>query len=444
MPGHRTNRDGYYLLGRDGRHSLDLPSGWQVLANAVLEAKPVDHSVAKMTSQALAEPVGAPPLADSLRPDSKVAIIVDDRTRPTPKQPIIETLLAKLNDLGLQDENIDIVFGLGTHRALSQAEVEETLGAAVAARIRVHSHDAWADDLKPVGQLPHGGELKINRLVAEADYKIAVGSILPHPMNGFGGGAKTLMPGVSNYEFIRDHHLATLIARGTALANTTNNPFRAEINQAAEAAGLNLIINAVYNAQEQVRDIVCGHHEAAHRLGVEQSLAEYAVELNQEADISLVSTFPYDEGPQLIKPLLPGTMITRPGGTVVLFAPKIVGGSIPEPMLAAFDHTFDQLTGDPGRMAVDYLNQRRLVVPQAPMDFNCAIYLTLLYLSRVRVVFVSPDADEAQARRLGFGYAPDLARAIDRLGREKPEAKVNILPSGGLIVPLVEKELVFN
>ena len=373
-----------------------------------------------------------------------MAIIVDDRTRPTPRREMVEVLLSHLNGLGVEDSRIDLVFSLGTHRPLDEEEVVQVLGPEITARVRVHHHDAWAEDLVPVGRLEHGGELKINRLVAQADLKIALGSILPHPMNGFGGGAKALMPGVANYDFIRDHHLATLIAPGTALGNTSGNPFRAEINQAAEMAGLDLILNAVYDSQERVKEVVCGHFEKAHLKGIELSLAGYALPLNQEADISLVSTFPYDEGPQLIKPLLPGTMITKPGGVVVLFASKIVGGRIPGPMLGAFDHTYAQLTGDPGRMAVDYLLQGKLVVPQAPMDFNCAIYLALLYQSRVRVILVSPDADEQQAGRLGFGYAPELEPLLFELARDRPRAKVNILPSGGLIVPQVEKDLVFG
>ena len=196
----------YYLLGKDKKHRFSLPEGWRVLANAALEAGPISRTVAQMTTQALESPIGAPPLKESLDPRSKVAIIVDDRTRPTPRREMVEVLLSHLNGLGVEDSRIDLVFGLGTHRPLDQEEVVQVLGPEVTARVRIHHHDAWAEDLVPLGRLEHGGELKINRIVAEADLKIAVGSILPHPMNGFGGGAKALMPGVANYDFIRDHH----------------------------------------------------------------------------------------------------------------------------------------------------------------------------------------------------------------------------------------------
>ncbi len=95
-------------------------------------------------------------------------------------------------------------------------------------------------------------------------------------------------------------------------------------------------------------------------------------------------------------------------------------------------------------MAVDYLKQGKLVVPNAPMDFNCAIYLTLLYLSRVKVILVSKDANKEQTARLGFEYAATLEEAVGMLAQRIPEAQINILPSGGLIVPRVEKDLIFE
>ena len=84
------------------------------------------------------------------------------------------------------------------------------------------------------------------------------------------------------------------------------------------------------------------------------------------------------------------------------------------------------------------------MVPNAPMDFNCAIYLTLLFLSRVKVILVSKDANREQAARLGFEYAATLEEAVGMLARKIPEAGINILPSGGLIIPLVENDMVFE
>jgi len=78
------------------------------------------------------------------------------------------------------------------------------------------------------------------------------------------------------------------------------------------------------------------------------------------------------------------------------------------------------------------------------MDFNSALNTVLLFQSRVKVLLVSKDADEQQAAQLGFGYAGSLDEGIAMVSRTVPEATVNILPSGGLVLPLVAQEMKFT
>jgi len=78
------------------------------------------------------------------------------------------------------------------------------------------------------------------------------------------------------------------------------------------------------------------------------------------------------------------------------------------------------------------------------MDFNAALNTALLFLSRVRILLVSKDVDEKQATRLGFGYAGSLEEAIAQVSKDIPRAAVNILPSGGLTLPLVAEEMRFT
>jgi hypothetical protein len=88
--------------------------------------------------------------------------------------------------------------------------------------------------------------------------------------------------------------------------------------------------------------------------------------------------------------------------------------------------------------------KKKLIVPNAPMDFNAAIFLTLLYLSRIDVFLVCDDVSSEEALRLGFNHASLLEEAINLVSADKPDAQVSILPSGGLTVPLVRKSLAFN
>ncbi|NLE04715.1 MAG: DUF2088 domain-containing protein, partial [Crenarchaeota archaeon] len=56
-------------------------------------------------------PVGTAHLKEIARPDSKVAIVVDDATRSVPSGIILEPVLSELNLAGIKDENITIIFG---------------------------------------------------------------------------------------------------------------------------------------------------------------------------------------------------------------------------------------------------------------------------------------------------------------------------------------------
>ena len=433
----------YFVLGKSGKIGFQVPRAWKVLKTALPAPERAEKSVYEMVTEVLRHPVGTPPLESLVKSSDHIAVIVDDFARPTPKAEMLRSLVDYLRIGGVKDEQIEVVFGLGTHRSLSEAEVAKALGPHLFGRIKYVNHNAWADDLVPIGNLKSAGELKINPAVVKADFRISVGSIIPHPMNGFGGGAKLIMPGVANFEAIRNHHNALMLAPGAYIGNMEGNPFYEEICRAGELARLNFVVNAVYNSEEEVKAIVAGDFRKAHKEGAEMSLKEFAIKFNELSDVTVVSTFPLDEGPQIIKPLGPAAMVTKPGGTVILVA-SIKGGRVPDVLLEAFDSAAKIAEGDSKSLVLNCLREGKLIVPRAPMDFNCALDLTLLYQSRVAVTMVSADSDTDQARRLGFKFATSINEAVSEIAKNLPQATVNILPAGGLVVPVTEERLSFD
>jgi nickel-dependent lactate racemase len=434
----------YFLMGADEKRQFDLPAKWKVLANAVLEAEEIRQSVPEMVTRSVENPVGTPPLEKLIKPSDRVTIVVDDMTRPTPKKEILTRLLDHLKAFGVSSDRIDVVIGVGTHRPVSGEEMKAALGESICRDIRISNHDCRSAELVPLGRLPHAGEVRVNPLVAGADFRIAIGSIIPHPFNGFGGGGKLIFPGVVNFDAIRAHHTALMLAKGVGLGNLRSNPFHDEIWAAARLAKLDFIINAVYDSEERVKAVIAGDFDKAHSAGAAMCSDECSVKFNDPADVTIASTFPYTEGPQLMKPLGPATAVTREGGTVILFASAIRGGRLPEPFLKSFDTAFAACEIDAKQLVLDCLRKRSVIVPDAPMDFNCALDLTLLYLSRVKVIFVSEDADEEQAGRLGFSFARSLEEAIGKVSKDRPLATVNVLPSGGLVSPVVSDAMAFE
>ena len=47
------------------------------------------------------------------------------------------------------------------------------------------------------------------------------------------------------------------------------------------------------------------------------------------------------------------------------------------------------------------------------------------------------DIEADQVRKIGFQYAPDLASAFERADQHYTEPQVHVVPSGGVILPVI-------
>ncbi len=426
----------YFLNGHKAKAYFQLPKDWEVVKHAVLKPEKTSASISRLVSDSIANPIGTEPLGRLAKDKKRIVIIVDDGARTTPKKAILAPLVEYLREQGVQNSQITVLIGTGTHHPVPDAEIGHLYGDALCRDVRVVNHDSRAADLVSVGTLKHAGDLKINALAAGADLLIAVGSVLPHPFAGFGGGAKLVLPGIASYECVRDHHVALMIAHGVFAGSGENNPFLKEVREAGRLAKLAFIVNAVYDSDDDVKAIVSGDLEEAHKAGIEMCRKEMGVRFDRPADVTLMSAFPYNEGPQILKPLYASNAVTKNGGVVILYADYIKGG-FAEPLLGAFDTAFAKAGGNARQLVKDNTRDNKPLIPGLAMDFNSALNMTLLYADRTKMFLVSGDADKAQAARLGFEYAASVQDAIDTVAKRLPRATVNILPSGGVVLPVV-------
>ena len=148
--------------------------------------------------RALHHPIGAPPLAQAVQGASKVVILADDLTRATPMQLIIPLLLDGLNAAGISDDQVIVLIALGTHRPMTEDEIRARFGQAVVQRVPV-LNNPWQDPAQMVdlGTTANGTPVQVSRLPLEADFLIGLGSIVPHHIIGFSGGAKIVQPGIT-------------------------------------------------------------------------------------------------------------------------------------------------------------------------------------------------------------------------------------------------------
>lgn len=243
---------------------------------------------------ALDHPVDAPLVEDLARGARRVAIAVEDITRPAAAGPVLDALLDRLARAGIASAQVTVIVALGGHRPLSRESLLLKLGPRVMESCDVWNHHPY-EDLVDLGTSRSGIPIRINRLFHEADLKLAVGSVVPHPYAGFGGGGKIVLPGVAGIETLEmNHRPAVTGLSGAGLGVVDGNRARAEMEEIALAAGLRAVVNIVPGERREPLAHVYGHPVTAHREAVAFARRAFRVPLVPGADACILNAYPKD------------------------------------------------------------------------------------------------------------------------------------------------------
>lgn len=282
----------------------------------------VTDAVAEV-KRALKEPVGSKQLSEIVNPEHKVAIVVDDATRSAPSSLMVPPILDELNSAGVKDENVTVIFGCGTHKAVSREQAVQLLGDTVLNRVKAISHDCRADDLVFVGTTSHHGtKVYLNRVFAEADVRVLTGDVGFHYYAGYGGGRKSVLPAVSGEETIKHNH-ALLLHPNARTGVLDGNPVHEDMIEAARLAKVDFIVNVVTNSKGEIVKALAGDLEQAFYEGVKAVDEMYRVPVDRKANIVVVSSGGYPADVNLFqayKGVDSALDIVKRGGVVVLVA----------------------------------------------------------------------------------------------------------------------------
>ena len=272
--------------------------------------------------RALSEPIGTGRLNEIAQPEHKIAIVVDDFTRSTPSHIMLPPVLSELNAAGVKDENITVVFGCGTHRIVKPEEAKRLLGEEVLNRVKTISHNCKAEDLVFVGKTKYGNKVHIARVFAKADLKVLVGDVGFHYYAGYGGGRKSVLPGVSGEETIHNNH-AMLLEAGARTGVLEGNPVHEDMTEAARLAKVDFILNVVNNSKGEIVKAFAGDLEQAFLEATKLVDEMYRVTIDRRADIVVVSAggYPTDINLyQAYKALDNALEVVKRGGTIIMVA----------------------------------------------------------------------------------------------------------------------------
>ena len=393
------------------------------------DIQPVEDVAAEIR-RAMAAPVGSGTLQEMVKGKKNVVFVADDNTRLTPTDKIIPVLLDECNRAGVSDKQITIVIALGTHRFMTEEEILAKFGEETVRRVRIKNHPYKdMNEMVDLGITENGGRILINKDVYEADFKIGIGSIVPHHIPGFAGGAKIVQPGVSGEETTAYTHLLSVRAPRSYLG-VLENPVRTELDLMARKVGLNTILNTVLNRHGQVVEAFFGDVEAAFRAGVKRTMDVYAARIPAEADIVLASSHPCDlEFWQAHKTLYPSDLAVKAGGIIIVVTPCYEGVAKTHcDILEVTPHSAEQI---------------RNMVSAGQLHDEVAAALAIAWAQvkeRESVFIVSDGICSDEAEKLGFRHYSSAQAALEAAMLEKgTAAKVTVLTHAPDMLPVIKK-----
>jgi len=229
-------------------------------------------------------------------------------------------VIRELREGGIAPERVTVLVATGLHRNLTEAELAATKGDLP---LRVVNHDARDPArLVSLGVTSLGQEIKINRAYAEADLKLIVCDVEYHQFCGYGGGAKSIYPGIADADSIRHNH-SMMEVDGTGPGRWRGNPVRQEIEEVGRMAGADFIVSVVMNSRKEVVCAHAGDLVDAFLAGTKVVDEMYRVTVPEPVDLVIASPggFPKDiDLYQSQKAVAAGRRVLKRGGVIATLA----------------------------------------------------------------------------------------------------------------------------
>jgi nickel-dependent lactate racemase len=427
-----THDDLSIAYGR-GFIPLTLPTGAKatVIRKAVLPKLPNQKQAVQ---EAFDHPIGCAPLSELAKGKSSACILICDITRPVPNglflRPMIETLAAG----GIPLDRIVVLVATGLHRPNLGDELAELVGDPwVLDNVRVENHYARnSEDHVDLGPTEtRGTPVILNKLLVEADLRIATGLVEPHFMAGWSGGRKVVAPGVAGHETIRTFHSARFMEDPLAMqCNLVGNPLHEEQLQIVRKLGEVYALNTVIDEDRDLVDVTFGEIIQSHLAAVDfiANATRIAVGRKFKTVVTSSAGYPLDKTYyQTIKGMVTPLDILEPGGTLIIASECSEGfGS----------HEFREAQG----RLVDLGPERFLATLTAKSlaeidEWQTEMQLKAMRIGKVQLFTAGLDAEEQ--RITGVEMIGSLEAAVADAVTRHGDGAVAVIPEGPYVIPVM-------
>ncbi len=416
----------------DGCVQMDLEEK-NILGVLTGNAVPPLQDIPAALGQALERPIDHMPLTEWIRPGDRVCLVISDMSRFWMRQdrvipPLTDYLFTRC---GVTPERFTILVANGTHPGGDEKELRTLVTDRVYDAVRVVNHDCTAGDLVYMGTTPHETPVWINPVAANADRVICLGACTHHVMAGFGGGRKSILPGISGLETIRHNHAYALdpecLRTNPRVGNAKleDNPLHQDMCEAAGLVRNLFMISLVLNAGMELAEIHAGHYLTSWEAACRAVDRIYRVNVPCRADAVIASCggYPKDmslyQGTKTIDNVESGL---KPGGTLILIIQAREGGG-PEEYFDWIRNLKDGTIGERLR--------NRFTVPGYIFFLNCE------QARRYRILMLTDIPPETVAP-MGIRAFSDPEALLREAGLE--DKKIYVIPNGSTVIPHVGEE----
>jgi lactate racemase len=400
-------------------------------------AMPVLPDAKGAVREALARPVGAPPLAELARGKASACILICDITRPVPNGLFLPILIRELMQAGLSADRIRVLVATGLHRPNEGNELGELVGDPwVLEMVEVENHFARDDAMHvDLGFTPiRGTPVKIDRRFVEADLRIATGLVEPHFMAGYSGGRKVIAPGVAHRDTITTFHSARFMEHACARnCLLEGNPLHEEQLEVVKMLGGALALNTVIDEERRLSFVNFGEIVESHlqAVGHMRAFAEVPVREKFRTVVTSAAGYPLDKTYyQTVKGMVGPLEILDQAGDL------IIASACSEGMGSAefIDAQRRLVQGGAGRF-LEEITQKRF----ADIDeWQTEMQLKPMRLGSIRLF--SEGLDEAARQLTAVELIGSIEEAVVASVARSGDRRVAIIPEGPYVVPVYRPE----
>ncbi len=406
--------------------------------NLLLEAEPNEFHPAGTPREIIKNAVCAPLNAEGgtgrnlemfLEGASRVLIIVNDATRPTPTEAMLDLFVPALSAAGIGPDGITVIVATGAHRAPTEEEYRQILGSHFdVLRNSCLAHDARdTDTMQKVGDTRNGTPIILNKAVFAADRILVTGSVEPHYFAGFTGGRKAFLPGVAAYETIEANHKLALNPEAKALALEGNPVHEDMIDALTHIHAPVFALMTVLDGEQRVAAATAGDLYGSFVAAIDTARSIFCVDIPEKADVVIsIAKFPMDiDLYQSQKAIDNGALALKDGGTLILVSScrDGIGDEAYANLLASTSSPEEALRTIGEGYVLGYHKAAKMAEVSARATVTAK---TELSDERLTSMFIEPAEDIQQALDAGLERALQAGVAVP---------KVIVLPDGCITVP---------